>query len=209
MNLFDDKIQYQKKKLVKSVSTDQEEILLGIMQLYTPEGIQADVCYNIGSFYSGSIPKPEFKFDLTPLTPDTIKADCRNLPLPDCSLRSVMFDPPFVCGTHINSEKYIMAEKYSSFKSRKEMQQMYIDSLKELNRVLKPKGYLIIKTQDVVSGRRKLFSSQLMKDECRRLGFKLIDEFILIAKNRFVGNIQTQFHSRSFHSFFIVFKKSK
>ena len=41
------------------------------------------------------------------------------------------------------------------------------------------------------------------------LGFDSLDEFILLAKNRLIsGKINTQQHARSFHSYFLVFKKS-
>ena len=41
------------------------------------------------------------------------------------------------------------------------------------------------------------------------IGFDTLDEFILLAKNRLVsGKIKQQQHARSFHSYFLVFKKS-
>lgn len=207
MDLFNLPISYNKAKLVKSISTNQDEILRGIMQLYLPDGFECDVCYNIGSFYK-SIPQPKFKFDLTPLTPVTIQADCRNLPLPDVSIKSLVYDPPFVIGTHIESDPYLMHNRYTAFKSRIEQKKFYIDSIKEFSRVIIPGGFLVIKIQDVVSGRKKLFNSHLMRIQAEQHGFNQLDEFILIANNRFIGNIQNQFHARSYHSFFMVFKKT-
>lgn len=210
MNLFPEQpISFQKGKLIRSVSTSQEEILLNIMQLHLPAGIECDCCYNKGSFYKGSIPPPKLKFDLTPQTNDTVEADCRHLPLEDNSLGSLIYDPPFIFGTNVNSEEHLMSKKYTSFKSRIEMEKFFTDSISEFARIIKPKGILIVKAQDIVGGRKRIFSSKLIINEAEARGFKLVDEFILIAKNRFTGNYKNQFHARSFHSFFMVFKKSK
>ena len=85
--------------IIRSVSTDQTEILQWILKLYVPEGcFEADSTYSKGGFYKG-IPPPRLCFDLTPQVDGVIQADCRNLPLADCSISSLVFDPPFLATT--------------------------------------------------------------------------------------------------------------
>ena len=85
-------------EMITSINYSQIDIIQNIIQLYIPQGkIDADVTYSKGVFYkNGNIQEPQYKFDINPQTVDTIQADCRNLPLPDNSINSLMFDPPFL-----------------------------------------------------------------------------------------------------------------
>lgn len=194
--------------IIQSVSFSQKEIIQSICELHIKGNIQADVTYNKGSFWRG-LSGPEYKYDIAPQTADTVKADYKNIPVADKFFSSIMFDPPFICSTQIKSTKYVMSERYSSYKNIESLQQDYAGAIEEFGRVIAPAGFLVVKCQDTVSGRKNYFNHILIHDLAVKNNFKPIDLFILVAKNRFTGNVQNQFHSRKYHCYFWVFKKQK
>ena len=74
--------------MIKSISYDQGEIIRDILNLHVPEHkIDCDPTYSKGIFYTNtSIETPRYKFDILPYNDTVIYADCRNLPLDNCSL---------------------------------------------------------------------------------------------------------------------------
>lgn len=192
--------------LIKSVGYNQTDIISSILQLEGEERFELDPTYSRGCFYNG-ISGPEIKMDLHPQSEDVIQADCRNLPLPDESVRSIMFDPPFIAGGAGDS---IMAKRFGSFDSVYEMWDFMKNSLDELNRVLKTHGLLVVKCQDMVNGRQQYLTHIEIILRALDIGFYPKDVFILIARNRPVReNLKVQCHARKFHSYFLVFKKSR
>ena len=68
---------------------------------------------------------------------------------------------------------------------------------------------MCFKTQATITGSKMLNTPYYSRLIAESLGFDSLDEFILLAKNRLIsGKINTQQHARSFHSYFLVFKKS-
>jgi len=195
-------------KPIMSVSFNQDEILQNIVALHCPAGIECDATYGYGGFYH-TIRRPVYCFDLAPKRPEAVMADSRALPLPAASLQSLMFDPPFVISHHVESEGYLMDIKYGGYKTLTELRAHYADSITEFARVLKRGGVLIFKCQDQVHGRRNYFIHNEVLELAKDAGFKAVDLFILIARNRFIGFANKQCHARKFHSYFWVFKKNK
>lgn len=198
--------------LIKSISYDQDEIIKNIMRLYTGE-IEVDPTYSKGVFYR-NLPEPQLKFDKNPIGEDVVEADCRDLPLEDESVNSIMFDPPFIATTgksHDEKKKgrNIIVERFGRYTSMDELYQFYGDSLQEFARVLKTGGYLVVKIQDVVSSGKQYLSHVEMINRAEKAGFHAEDLFVLLAKSRLIGHWKTQKHARKFHSYFIVFKKAK
>jgi hypothetical protein len=85
----------EKPEVVRSVYFDQAEILRGIMKLHSPEGFDCDMTYGNGNFWK-NLPQPRLKFDIDPQLVGVQQACSRMLPLEAKSLRSVVFDPPFL-----------------------------------------------------------------------------------------------------------------
>ena len=115
-------------EIIRSVSTDQTEILKWIMKLYVPDGFEADSTYSKGGFYK-DIPPPRLRFDLNPQSKDVIQADCRELPLADESISSLMFDPPFLAttGKSLKEDKgNIINRRFTVCKSETELQYLPI-----------------------------------------------------------------------------------
>ena len=200
--------------MIKSISYDQGEIIRDILNLHVPEHkIDCDPTYSKGIFYTNTgIETPRYKFDILPYNDTVIYADCRNLPLDNCSLNCIMFDPPFLAttGKSLKEENgNIINKRFGVYSNEKELHQFYIDSMKEFYRILKDKGILIFKCQDKVSSGKQYMSHVFIMNETVKLGFYPKDLFILLAKSRIVADwqLKNQKNARKFHSYFWVFQK--
>lgn len=200
-------------RIIKSISYDQIKIMQDIIQLYTPEGIELDPTYSVGNFY-GRIPRPKYRYDIKPQCKEVTQADCRNLPHTDNSITSINFDPPFLANYHprptYDQGSNIIINRFGFFKTMPELWAFYLNSLREFYRILKPRGILIFKCQDVVDSGEQYLSHIEIINQAIAIGFYPIDLFVLLAKNRIIGqNGQNQRHARKFHSYFIVFRKQE
>ena len=92
----------------------------------------------------------------------------------------------------------------------KELHQFYVDSMKELHRILKQDGILIFKCQDKVSSGKQYMSHVFIMNKAVEIGFYPKDLFILLSKNRLTAEWQAknQKNARKFHCYFWVFQKS-
>jgi len=194
------------KKIIKSVSYNQEQIIGWIRKLYVPEGFELDPTYGSGNFYK-SLSKPILRYDILPQQVDTKQADCTNLPLKDGSIQSIMFDPPFLVGS---VKLGIMKKRFGKYKNEKELWAFYKEALREFWRLLKPKGVLVFKCQDMVSSGKQYLSHIHIINKALQQGFYPKDLFILVAKHRIMSpNMLVQQHARKFHSYFLVFIKQE
>ena len=198
--------------LVKSISYNQHEIIADIIRLYCPHGIDVDATYSTGKMYKG-IKEPKHKFDLKPQVEGCSKGDSRKLPLKNKSVKSIMFDPPFLATTGQSLRKMNDSNKlnkrFGVYASEQELRDMYCDSLKEFYRILVNNGILIFKCQDKVSSGKQYWNHCWIYQEAIRSGYVVEDLFILLAKNRLVADWQArnQKHARKFHCYFWVFRK--
>jgi hypothetical protein len=197
------------KSIISSISYEQGEIIRNIIKLHCPEGIELDPTYSKGNFYKNSgIDEPLEKFDLYPQADDTLEANANDLPHWDNSIKSIMFDPPFVVGHTKDKPSGIIGKRFHGFRYIQDLWQWYSQCLEEFYRILETKGILIIKCQDTVSSGKQWFSHVYLMNEASKIGFYNLDLFILLAKNRIIGhNHSNQKHARKFHSYFIVLKK--
>lgn len=194
---------------VKSISFDQHELIENIINLYVAGNtFDVDATYGYGEFYT-RIPRPALCYDIAPKRPEAIIGDSRNLPLASSSIKSLMFDPPFVVSNHKDSEEYLMGQKYGGYRTINELREHYQTSLDEFARVLRPRGICVFKCQDFVHGRRNYFIHNEVLEMARASGFSGVDLFILLARNRFKGGIKTQNHARKFHCYFWVFRRNQ
>ena len=128
--------------MIKSISYDQIEIIKSILELHVKNHkIDCDSTYSVGNFYKNTgIDKPIYKFDINPQVTGVKFGDSRNLPLDDCCIECLMFDPPFLATTgkslRDNKDNNIINKRFGVYPSEKELHQFYIDSLKESLRVL-------------------------------------------------------------------------
>lgn len=84
----------------------------------------------------------------------------------------------------------------------------YGRTIKECSRVLNDNGILIFKCQNITNCGKKWSAYQHILNEAEKAGLVFEDEAILLAKSRLIDKRwKRQLHLRSFHSFFLVFKK--
>lgn len=192
-------------KVISSISFSQDEILRDIYNLYLPDGLHVDCTYSTGNFYV-NLPKPELKFDINPQAPGVIKAASFDLPMEPKSVKSLMFDPPFIASWNVKSKDYLMTSRFSNIKGMSNLRKMYSNSLIEFGRVIKSQGILVVKCQDTMYAGEQYFNHIYIYNEALKSGFDALDLFVLMSKNRFMGS-GTQRSSRKFHAYFWVFKK--
>lgn len=195
------------KKVISSISFSQAEILQDIVKLYVPGGIECDCTYGKGNFYS-HINQPKYKFDLNPISTDIVKASSEQLPLLEASIKSMMYDPPFISSHSVDSVPYKMTKRFTNVRGVGKLKALYSNSLIEFNRVMKRRGILVFKCQDTVCGVKNEFLHLYVCNEAEKYGFAAVDLFVLLSKSRFIG-AGTQRHARKFHCYFWVFKKVK
>lgn len=195
-------------KIVHSISFDQHEIILDIMQLHCSHGIELDPNYGEGGFYKHSgIRKPKYCYDINPRDSRCLQGDCRQLPLAAGSIRSIIFDPPFMVTGRKSAEDWVMS-RYSYVEKMADLHSLYEDSFKEFYRLLLPQGILIFKCMDAVSGCRNYFTHVWVMNKAEEIGYRAIDLFIKLNKSvPICWNMKKQHHARKHHCYFWIFKK--
>lgn len=196
--------------VVKSISSDEDEILLGIMRLHNGgKPFDADVTYSIGGFYrSGNVPQPIRKFDIAPHSREVSNADACDLPLADASLGSIVFDPPFMFNPHGTALTHNKANgRYTMFPKWDDLERTYKGALAEFMRVLKPKGIIAFKCQDYTDSKTTM-THCLVYQWAVEVGFYAKDLLIRYRNHGPAYNVNLkQKHARKFHSYWFVFQK--
>lgn len=202
--------------IISSVNDNEGEILQDILYLHNPSSepdnnIDLDPTYSIGNFYNGKgIKKPKYKFDLYPQLAEVKKANSNNIPLENESCNIIIFDPPFLIGgkdkLDVVEGSNLMQRRFETFTSFKELQSMYVSSLKEFYRLLKPKGIVIFKCQDVICSGTQNWTHVYLMNWAKRIGYYPKDLFIYVNKNRLTDK-RKQHHARKYHCYYWVFQK--
>jgi hypothetical protein len=202
-------------KMVKSVYTSNYDAITNIMHLYNIERFDLDCTYSKGSFWK-DLPGPVYKTDLIPANDTVVEANSENLPFEDGTMRTIMYDPPFVvAGSSYKNNKEgssIIAKRFEGYTNYKELTDNYYNTLKELYRVCQKGGYVVMKCQDTVSGGKNHFTHCLIMNMAMEIGFYPRDMFILHNKvriNSFGTKWTKQEHARKYHSYYWVFEKVK
>ena len=202
--------------MIKSCQYNQSEILQNIMALCKIDVFDADITYGNGTFYK-DIPQPKLKFDIDPQVDDVVNASSVDLPIVDGSLKSLVFDPPFM--TYVRAGRsgngnMIMAKRFGGYWHYNELEEHYKATLKESARILDSKGIMVFKCQDIVHN-HKLHPTHIFVTDWMREWFRLKDLFVLAAKTRMpipqkVGEKKkVQKHARIHHSYFMVLERNK
>lgn len=193
--------------VIKSVQESDRDILAAIRHLYLDgKNFDLDPCYSTGRFY-GNLEPPRYKFDLTPLSPDVVQNDLLDgLPLPTASIDGIVFDPPFMFGTHGQTRNNVMAKRFTMFDTWNELEKMYRTALAEFYRVLRPGGIVAFKCQDYTDSVTTL-THCFVHNWAIFTGFKVEDLFVLVRPNRIWNSNLIQRHARKFHAFWLVFRK--
>ena len=196
----------------RSVYDNQHDILAAIVALHCPEGFDADITYGNGQFWKGPVPKPPHCFDLEPLEDGVMMASSVSLPVTDECWGSVVFDPPFLtyvkAGRQHKDGKVKMTQRFGGYWTYQELAEHYQGTLQECRRVLRKKGVLVVKCQDIIHNHRMHATHVNVVNWAEQYGFRLKDLFVLPAKHRMPSPQKgTQRHARIHHSYFLVTEK--
>jgi hypothetical protein len=139
--------------------------------------------------------------------------DFRDLPHADATFDVVAYDPPYVSvGGRDTSTIKTMHNAYGmndAPKSPAELQQLINDGLDEVHRVLKPRGYALVKCQDYISSGRLWIGTHHTLTHALGLGFECIDRLEHITSPRPQPAHRRQVHARRNLSTLFVFRKGK
>ena len=200
--------------MIRSVYYDQTNILKSIMELCGIERFDADVTFGNGKFYD-EIEPPKYKFDISPQLTCVTECASNNLPLESGQIESLVFDPPFL--TYVRAARegngdMVMAKRFGGYWRYDELEKHYKETLVEAHRVLRKKGIMVFKCQDIIHN-HKMHCTHLNVMGWAAGLFRLKDLFILPAKNRMPIPQQEgtkkkkQRHARIHHSYFMVLEK--
>ncbi len=196
-------------ELALSLTYNEKDIIRWIMLLHNGgKPFDIDPTYSTGRFWT-DIPGPRLKFDINPQAEGVIEADARAIPLPDSSVKSIMFDPPFIVAMPTGKgEQGIISSRFGYFKNIPELWKFYKDAMKEFKRILQPNGILCFKCQDTIdSGKQYMSHFEIMK-YAEELGYYCKDLFVLGRANvLWSPNMKNQQHARKNHCYFLVFTK--
>lgn len=201
-------------KPVKSVYNSNDDVIKNIMLLYNIEQFDLDCTYSTGNFWK-NLPQPKIKSDLYPKNDSIIEASSEDLPFPDGSMKSIMYDPPFViAGKSYRGNKEgssVIAKRYEGYETYGHLTKNYYNTLKELHRITEKNGLVVFKCQDTVSGGKNHFTHSMVMNMAMEIGFYPKDLFVLVANlriNSFGTKWTKQEHARKYHSYFWVFQKT-
>ena len=196
------------KQVIKSVLNSDKEVLKAISDMFlSGDNYHLDPCFSTGTFYEGEL-LPEIKMDKEPKSDDVIQNDILNgIPLENNSIKSIVFDPPFMFGTHRQTKNNIMNKRFTMFDSWQELEKMYKKSLQEFYRIIKKNGIVAFKCQDYTDSRTTL-THCFVHNWAIEQGFKIEDLFIMYFKGGRIWNSNLiQRHARKYHSYWIVLRK--
>ena len=221
----DETLKLTNDTIIRNTSHSQKEILKNIMTLYNNgEAFDCDITASQLKFYLKNrgdeyeLPVPKHLFDVYPQSEDVKQiVPFQKIPMPDNSLGSIVFDPPFVispktCKSALEGKdkSCLMFKRFSSFYPVSELYYNYYWWLKESYRTLKEDGILVVKCMSTVSGGYQHNSEEYVFMAAMSLGFYCVDKFILNAKARLISGAKykKQCHSRKYTSVFYVFQKN-
>lgn len=200
--------------LVKSVYNNDQEIIKAILDLHIKDDrFDIDPCFSSGKFYKG-LNEPRLKFDIKPQRDDVIQLDVKDLEYyrfdewkENRGFKSIIFDPPFMFGTHGQTKNNIMNKRFSMFDSFDELKQMYQNALYSFYSILDKGGVVAFKCQDYTDSKTTM-THCLVWQWAIEAGFYPKDIFIMATNNGRIYNPNlNQKHARKFHSYWWIFQK--
>jgi len=190
--------------IIKSVSSDQTEILKWILQLYVQNGVfDCDITYSKGLFYK-YIQPPLYKYDKYPQLDGVMPLEA--LYSVENTYKSVVMDLPFII--HSDTSPLQMVDRFNCFSSYRELLCANKTMIELAHNILRYKGVLVIKTMDINEHGKQRWVSNEVLNYCDIIGFQHIDTFILTASDKitYIRGIE-QHCARKYHSYFFVFRK--
>jgi hypothetical protein len=197
--------------VIKSISDNEDEILCGIIALHNGgRPFCVDTTFSEGGLYrSGHVPEPLIKFDLAPTRLDCQQANVCALPIGTASVKSVVFDPPFMFNPHGRAKDNAASVRYTMFATWADLENTYKGALLEFWRVLEAGGIVAWKCQDYTDSKTTM-THCLVYQWAVSAGFYAKDLFIRYRNHGPAWNPKLrQKHARKYHSYWFVFQKPR
>ncbi|MBQ3221934.1 MAG: hypothetical protein IJB34_08270 [Clostridia bacterium] len=191
-----------------SVFKTDAEILRAINDIHLKgRWYDLDCTYSKGVFWK-SLPQPRYKSDLYPQYDDVMQIDATTMDgIEDNRFESIVFDPPFLFRGRKAENRDKMSMRFSYFKSYEDLMRMYSKSMEQFMRVLKVRGYLLFKCQDM-SEHRFYCTHKDIINYAEKIGFVLRDIVIKVSSNKLQRDAKQQNCVAKTHSYWLVFKKA-
>lgn len=163
--------------------TNNAELVVDVVRLYPLNHTTVDMTYGLGNFWTLLQPAHLVAHDLDPAKGDGV--DWRALPEDDGTVETVVFDPPYVAkGGKETSTINQMNDAYGMLTTEKDPMLQWdkiVLGLEEAARITKPGGRLWFKAMNYVTGGRRFHFIRMAYDEMDRVGFDVVDEFLLVG----------------------------
>jgi hypothetical protein len=155
------------------------ELMVDCATLGYLDGSVIDMTYGLGRFWAKHHPAHLVTVDLDPTLNADIVADFTNLPFPDRSFRSAVFDPPYKLngtstgkGPATSDVDYGVGGGYASIAER---HALIFAGMTEAARLVEVGGIVIVKCQDQVCSGDIQFQTDLVRDHGLTIGLRKID----------------------------------
>lgn len=163
-------------------------LLEAVCCLYVkPRAIVLDATFGVGGWWRWdmSLKWPTIQHDLYTLD----GVDFRQLPEADGSVDVVAFDPAYVVPGGLSTSTIKKMHRRYGMDSTEKTPKLQHDrviapGMKEITRVLKPRGLLLQKVQPYITSGKYYDGAQLVEDELKDLGYQIVDRFIHLGHPR-------------------------
>jgi hypothetical protein len=185
------------------------DLIANVVALYVEPGQRVlDATYGRGTFWT-RCDRNRFSLVTADLArPADANCDFRDMPFDDGHFHHAILDPPYM---H-DGKTVIVRNQYNNqittgTMGHDDVIQMYTDGMRECARVLKPSGFIWVKTQDeVCSGCQRLSHVEIILSG-HEMGLYVRDLFVLHQSGRPILQNRRQKHARKNHSFLLLFQK--
>lgn len=199
-------VQYPIMILTAKMGTNADQFP-DILSIYAPEGSKIlDMTYGRGVFWR-KVDRSKYRLITNDLvTSADIKADFRQTPFLNASFDVIVLDPPYAA--HGKALKSSIDSCYKTgtieVKSSIGVTDLYMAGIKEAQRLLKPKGILILKVQDEIESGKQVFNHvKYLSLE----GWITEDLFVMVFSGIPCARWPYQRHARKNHSYFIILRR--
>jgi hypothetical protein len=201
---------------VATVVLGNNDVLIReVARLYILNGdVVADATYGLGVFWrlTDTTRFTLWKSDILPRHPDVKPYDLRKLPYRDGSVDVGVLDPPYKHNpgrNAVNDEQYQNSATTSGMNHADIMTGLYEAGMREMLRVIKHGGRLLVKCMDQIQGSTQCWSHIEIHDRAVAMGWYARDLFIVVPTSKTGDCWKTQEHARKHHSYLWVFQKGK